>query len=136
MDTTVLLAQIWGPVILAVGIGVFVSRSYYIKIYRELEKDALAVLLFGMVAMTAGIAHILFHNIWGTFPQILVSLLGWGILIKGAFFIIAPKCSRQGGRWLGHYETHSVRWWIYAPRGRISLLDWLSCIVRARLLLS
>ena len=101
MDITLFLAQLWGPVILAVGIGVFVSRTYYIKIYRDLEKDTLAVLLFGMVAMTAGIAHILFHNVWDTFPQVLVSLLGWGLLIKGTFFIIAPKLvDKAGDSWI------------------------------------
>jgi len=100
MDLTTVLAQLWGPVIFAVAIGVFVSRTYYIKIYRELEKDALAVLLFGMVAMTAGIAHVLVHNIWGTFPQIIVSLLGWGLLIKGVLFIVAPGLvDRAGDGW-------------------------------------
>lgn len=64
-----------GPIILAVGLGVFVSRGYYIRIYRELEKETLTVLLFGMVAMSTGIAQIIFHNIWDTLPQIVVSLL-------------------------------------------------------------
>jgi hypothetical protein len=50
MDITIFLAQIWGPVILAVGIGVFTSRSYYLKVYRDLEKETLAVLLFAMFA--------------------------------------------------------------------------------------
>ncbi|PIR83661.1 hypothetical protein COU18_03190 [Candidatus Kaiserbacteria bacterium CG10_big_fil_rev_8_21_14_0_10_51_14] len=100
MDITTFLAQLWGPVIFAVAVGVFVSRTYYIKIYRDLEKDALAVLLFGMVAMTAGIAHVLVHNLWSTFPQIVVSLLGWGMLIKGALFIIAPNfVDRAGDGW-------------------------------------
>jgi hypothetical protein len=97
MDITTFLASLWGPVILAVGVGVFVSRGYYIKIYRDLEQAPLAVLLFGMVAMTAGIAHVLAHNIWDTFPQILVSFLGWAVLIKGALFIIAPKFVDKAG---------------------------------------
>lgn len=91
MDTTIFLAKLWGPVLLAVGIGVFVSRSYYIKIYRDLEKDVLAVLLFGMVAMISGVAHILFHNVWNTFQEGLISFLGWGLFVKGALFIIAPN---------------------------------------------
>jgi hypothetical protein len=101
MSTTIFLAQLWGPVILAVGVGVFVSRNYYIKIYRDLEKDALAVLLFGMIAMTAGITHILAHNIWDTFPQIVISFLGWGLLIKGVLLIVVPKfVDRAGDTWV------------------------------------
>lgn len=90
MDTTVFLAQMWGPTILAVGLGVFMSRSYYIKIYRDLEKDVLAVLVFGMAGMAAGIAHVLYHNTWGSAPEIVISLLGWGLLLKGAMFLIVP----------------------------------------------
>jgi hypothetical protein len=100
MDITTFLAQLWGPVMLAIGIGIFTSRAYYVRIYRELEKDAPAVLIFGMVAMAAGIAQISYHNIWDTLPQVVVSLLGWGALAKGAVFIIAPKfVDRAGDRW-------------------------------------
>ncbi len=100
MDATTYLAQLWGPVMLAVSIGVLVSRAYYIRIYRDLEKAPLAVLLFGMVAMAAGLAQVLYHNVWDTFPQIVMSLLGWGTLIKGALFIIAPKfVDRTGDGW-------------------------------------
>jgi hypothetical protein len=99
MQTTTFLAQLWGPVILAVGLGVFISRSYYIKIYRDLEKDVLAVLLFGMVAMTDGIAHILVHNVWGSFTEGVISFLGWASMIKGELFIIAPNIVDKSGDW-------------------------------------
>lgn len=99
MNTTIFLAQLWAPAIVAVGIGIFASRSYYVKIYRELEKDALAVLLFGLVAMTAGTAHILYHNLWGSFLEGLVSFLGWGLFLKGLLFVAAPKAVDKSGDW-------------------------------------
>lgn len=101
METTIFLAKLWGPVMLAVGAGIFVSRSYYNKVYRELEKDALAALIFGMSAMAAGIAHILFHNEWGTLEEGLVSILGWGLLAKGVIFVIVPGfVDRAGDFWV------------------------------------
>lgn len=97
--TTVFLAAVWGPVILAVAIGIFASRRNYVHVYRDLEKAPLAVLLFGMVAMSVGIVQVLAHNMWGTLPEILVSLLGWGLLLKGAAFIVAPRfVDRSGDR--------------------------------------
>jgi hypothetical protein len=104
MEATIFLAKLWGPAILAVGVGVFVSRNYYTKIYRDLENDALAMLIFGMVAMTAGTAHILFHNVWNTFAQGLISFLGWGLLVKGTFFIVAPNfVQRAGDFWVNKH---------------------------------
>lgn len=97
MDTTTFLAQIWGPAILAVGLGVFASRSYYIKIYRDLEKETLAVLIFGMFGIAAGIAQVTYHNVWGTLPEIVISLLGWGLLLKGLMFAIFPGTVNKAG---------------------------------------
>jgi hypothetical protein len=97
MDITMFLAHIWGPIMLAIGAGMFVSKKFYVRIYRELEKDSLAVLTFGCTAMTLGILHVGAHNVWGTFPQAIVSLLGWGLLLKGTVFVVAPKLADMGG---------------------------------------
>ncbi|OHA59960.1 MAG: hypothetical protein A2589_03600 [Candidatus Vogelbacteria bacterium RIFOXYD1_FULL_46_19] len=99
MDVTTLLAQIWGPVILAIGLGVLVSRSYYLKIYRDLEKETLAMLIFAMVAIAVGIIHIRIHNVWGNLSEILISFLGWALLAKGLMFAIAPKFVNRAGDW-------------------------------------
>lgn len=99
MDVTLFLAQMWGPVILATSAGVFVSREYYIKIYRDLENNAFAILIFGMSAMGAGIAQILFHNTWSTLPEALVSFLGWGLFLKGLLFVVLPQFVDQSGDW-------------------------------------
>lgn len=99
MDITTLLAQIWGPIILAVGLGVFTSRAYYVKIYRDLEKETLAVLCFGMFGMALGIIHINIHNAWETFSQGLVSFLGWALLLKSTVFIVAPRVVDRSGDW-------------------------------------
>jgi hypothetical protein len=95
--TTSFLAQIWGPTILAVSLGVFISRKYYIKIYTDLQKESLAVLLFGMIAVATGIVHIKFHNVWDTLPEFIISFLGWGLLVKGLLFLLAPKFVDKAG---------------------------------------
>src|SRR3989344_4965302 len=99
MDTTIYLAQIWGPVMLAVGIGMFVSRNYYIKLYRDIDKAPFAALIFGMAAMATGIAQVAAHNVWDTGPQIIISLLGWGLLLKGALFTAWPDLVDLMGDW-------------------------------------
>ncbi len=97
MDTTMFLAQLWGPVLFAVGVGFFWSKSFYLKIYRDLEKAPFAVLFFGMAAIAAGVAQVLFHNVWDTLPEVIVSLLGWGLLLKGIVCTVAPNIADKGG---------------------------------------
>lgn len=97
MDTTTFLAQIWGPIMIAIGVGIFSSPSYYKQLYRDVGKDTFAGIIFGMAAMAAGIVQVLFHNVWDTLPQILISFLGWGLLLKGIAYSAAPKWVDQMG---------------------------------------
>lgn len=101
MDLTLFLAAIWGPVMGALGVGMFVSRSYYIKIYRDIERDALAVLVCGIALMGVGIIQVMFHNVWGNALESIVSLLGWGALVKGTVLLVLPKVAdRMGDQWV------------------------------------
>lgn len=97
MYPTALFAQLWGPTLLAVASGVFASRKYYNKIYRDLQKEPFGLLLFGMIAIPGGIAHINYHTVWGTLPEIVITLLGWGLLLKGLVFAIAPGFVDKAG---------------------------------------
>lgn len=100
MENTIFLSQLWGPTILAVGVGVFVSRQYYVGIYRDLEKSPLAVLLFGMIGMMLGIVHVMAHTSWISLADSIVTILGWGLLVKAALFLVAPGfVDKAGDAW-------------------------------------
>ncbi len=97
MDITVFLAQVWGLVLLFIGIGFFASRDHYVRMYRDLSQETLATLAFAGAAIAAGISSVLAHNVWGSLPEIIVSLLGWALLLKGAFLAIAPRAAERIG---------------------------------------
>jgi hypothetical protein len=99
MNTTFFLAQLWGPAILAVGIGYLVNPSFYKKIYSNIAAEPLTILVFGMTAIVAGIAQIQAHNVWANFFEGLVSFLGWALLVKGFVFVIAPNFVDRAGIW-------------------------------------
>lgn len=100
MTITTLLAAIWGPILLAVGLGFFVSTKYYLSIYRDMEKQIFAVFFFGLFAMATGILHIFIHNVWGSVSEIVVSLLGWGLLVKGIICVAFPGLADRSGDWV------------------------------------
>ncbi len=94
---TLFLAQLWGPAMLAVGLGVFISKNHYIKIYREVEREGLALLAFGFAGIMLGIWHIQIHNVWNTPTEMIISLFGWGLLVKAALFVIKPDFVNKWG---------------------------------------
>jgi hypothetical protein len=99
MELTQSLAQLWGPVIVAVGIGMFTSRDYYLKVYTDIERAPFSVLMFGMLAMVLGIIHVQLHNVWSTLPQIVISVIGWGLFAKGTVALVAPRIFDRAGDW-------------------------------------
>lgn len=99
METTIYLMQIWGPILLAVGLGFFVSKKYYTSLYRDLDKQSFAVFVFAMFAIAFGIVQVQAHNTWGSFAEIVVSLLGWGLLVKGIMFAIWPDFVDRAAEW-------------------------------------
>lgn len=105
MNTTLFLAQIWGPVLVAVGLGLLSSRSQYEKVYRDIANEPLAGLTFGILAMTVGLVQIRFQNSWENLAATLVTLLGWGTLLKGALFVIAPHSASYAARKWGHLKV-------------------------------
>lgn len=100
MEMTMFLASLWGPALLVLGIGFFTSPNFYTKIYRDVEKASLSMLIFGIGGMMGAIAQISFHNTWDTLPEIIISLLGWGTLLKAAVYTIKPDIADKGGDWV------------------------------------
>lgn len=105
---TIFLAQIWGPIFVAMSFGIFISRDYYLKIYRDLEKETLAVLCFGLLTLSLGIVQVEVHNVWGTLPQIIISFLGWAMLAKGIVLVVKPELANRAGDWFANAKSVSI----------------------------
>lgn len=90
MDITLFLVQLWGPVLLALGLGLLLSKGHYARVYRDLDKEPLAGLTFGMMAMVVGIVHVMAHNAWDSLLAGFISFLGWATLLKGTVFVVLP----------------------------------------------
>lgn len=94
---TITLAQYMGPVLIATGLGIFFSRNYYTKVYRDLEKETLAVFMSGITILTAGIAIVVHHNKWDSLLAGIITLIGWLSILKGLVLIIKPQVADNLG---------------------------------------
>ena len=90
-ETTMFLAQLWGPVLTILGIGILLSRPYYVSVYRNLERENLALMVTSITLMVLGIAHVLIHNAWSSLPVSIISALGWAMLVKGVVLAVFPR---------------------------------------------
>ena len=91
MGNSVFLARLIGPLMLAVGIGIFVNGATYRMLADEFLRSRALIYLSGLLTMTAGLALILTHNVWRADWPVIITILGWLAAIGGAVRIIAPQ---------------------------------------------
>lgn len=94
METlTVFLAQFIGIFSLVLGLSTILKKKMVISIFDDIFKNRQATYLLGFAELFAGLTVVLNHNIWeGTLPLI-VTAIGWLLLIEGFIYIFASKKS-------------------------------------------
>jgi hypothetical protein len=91
MQTSVFLARLLGPLLLAVGAGILLNPKAFRGMANEVVRSVTLVYLFGLLDFAAGLAIVLTHNVWVASWRVLITLIGWLMLIRGAVRILIPE---------------------------------------------
>ncbi len=91
MQTSIFLARLLGPLLLLTGAGIVLNPKSFRTIAGEVVRSVTLVYLFGFMDLAAGLAIVLTHNVWVASWRVLITLLGWLLLIRGAVRIVAPE---------------------------------------------
>jgi len=97
MQTSVFLARLIGPVMLAVGIAVFLNQRAFRDMAEEFLASRALLFLSGFLVMPMGLAIVLVHNIWAADWRVLITLFGWLNAIGGAVRLLAPDWIMRTG---------------------------------------
>ena len=90
MELSIFLAKVFGLMLLLIGLGLFLDRKYYEKIFKGFEP--FDMLTSGALSLVAGIAIVSYHNIWdGEWWVVLITIFGWFSLFKGFFRLLLPR---------------------------------------------
>jgi hypothetical protein len=98
LTTSIFLAQLIGPVLLVMGIGMLVNSRAFRPVFDEIVRNRVFVVLFGLLTMPAGLAIVLTHNVWVADWPVLITVVGWLTAIAGAFRLLAPQDAIKFGR--------------------------------------
>ena len=89
MQASLFLARLLGPLLLLPGIGLLINPRVFRTIATEVVGKVTLVYLFGLTDLAAGLAIVLTHNVWVASWRVLITLVGWLMLIRGAARILA-----------------------------------------------
>jgi uncharacterized membrane protein len=91
MDTSILLAKIIGPLFLVIGVGIFINLEHYRRMLADFGHSPLQIYVSGMTALLVGLLVVAFHNVWEWRWPVIITVLGWAAVLKGAVRLLAPK---------------------------------------------
>ena len=89
---TPFLAKLIGLYCALLGAGMLVNRKDSLAAIEAMMKSPQMLLISGVIALPAGLALVVGHNVWsgGVLPFV-VTLVGWAVLIKAVVLIAVPQ---------------------------------------------
>ena len=65
------------------------EEGIFLPIVGGFAEDRLTRLVVAILELLGGLALVLSHNMWNTTPEIIISIFGWGLVLEGAFYMLA-----------------------------------------------
>ena len=89
--TSIFLAKLIGPVMLAIGSALLINARGYRAMARGVPAQPRADLSRRLITLPAGLAIVLTHNVWTADWRVIITLLGWLASIGGASASCVPQ---------------------------------------------
>ena len=91
MDSSIFLAKLMGPIFVIIGVGLFLNRERYLAVVDEVIMSKTLLYVFGGMALTGGLAILLTHNVWVWDWPVIITIVGWLMIVRGSLRIIIPQ---------------------------------------------
>jgi hypothetical protein len=88
---SIFLARLLGPLFLIVGASILFNPKVFRDIAAEVVRSVTLVYLFGFIDFAAGLAIVIAHNMWVASWPVLITLIGWLLLIRGTVRVLIPE---------------------------------------------
>jgi membrane protein CcdC involved in cytochrome C biogenesis len=91
VQASIFIARLLGPLLLAVGAGILINPNMFRTMGTEVVRSVTLVYLFGLMDLAAGLAIVLTHNVWLVSWRVLITLLGWLLIVRGAARVLLTE---------------------------------------------
>jgi len=82
MTTTVFLARLLGLFTILMSLAIWFNRRGMVAAVERLVQDSAALLIVELLGLAAGLANVIGHNVWHSLLAIVVTIVGWLILLR------------------------------------------------------
>jgi hypothetical protein len=90
LPPTIFLSRLIGLSALLLSIALAASRPVTIDTIAMMMHDRPLLVVFAIIELVAGLALVLRHNIWSGLPAVVVTLVGWLLIIRSMVILLLP----------------------------------------------
>jgi hypothetical protein len=112
MSTSKFIARIMGPVLVVIGIGMamglVMEGDTLSSLLKEFIGSRSAIFITGVLALTAGLAIVNAHNLWVADWRVIVTILGWLLVLRGVMLLVFPAAVQTIGDRLAAHPSGVV----------------------------
>jgi uncharacterized membrane protein len=95
------IARLMGPVLLLVALGMVIGLLHEGESYSNLLKEFIGsralIFISGVLALVAGVAIVNAHNLWVPDWRVIVTVLGWLLVVRGVINLVFPVWAQTLG---------------------------------------
>jgi hypothetical protein len=113
----ILVQKLTAIFLLVIGLSYLFQPRVWVQFFIALrEKGEVGSFLNAFIHFPLGAFIVAFHPVWHGLPGLLVTIVGWGLMIKGAIYFLFP---RVGLRMLAIVSME--RSWLFVVGGILSV---------------
>ena len=111
MCLSIFLAQVIGCYLFLMSIAMLVHQQRFKKTMSDLLGDATLITLSGGICLAVGLLIVVDHNIWVPDWPVLITLIGWILLLQGLMRLFVPDAFvRMSKDMMGHVVYTLLCW--------------------------
>ena len=88
------LAEFWGFSMVIVSMAFLAYPRYSGQVIKAIEEEK-NVIICGILNVMAGIALILLYNVWDKSWKVIITIIGWLVLVRGIICLFSPHIIKK-----------------------------------------
>lgn len=95
METSLVLAKIMGPIFFVLALHILLYKKEFLSLLEEFVSRQSEFFLFRFQALILGMLIVTFHNVWVSDWPVVITFMGWCILLKGVVYMLWPSVTMR-----------------------------------------
>jgi len=108
MERSHFLAKLIGPVFIVGGLGMLFNAAAFRVMFERSLHDHMLIYLTGVLSLPTGLAIVVLHNEWKWHWPVMITVIGWLMVIGGIVRMLAPEMIQTFGLSLISYPNFFI----------------------------